>query len=410
MNIKQAILGDHINIKHGFAFKSKFFTNEGKYILLTPGNCFEKGGLKLKGDKEKYYSGDFPLEYLLNTDDLIVVMTDLVQTAPMLGGAFIIPEDDKYLHNQRLGLITIIDNNKLDKKYLYYCLNEHNYRGQIRGSATGTTVKHTAPERIKKCKVPLPPLPTQKRIADILSAYDDLIENNNRRITLLEQAARHLYKEWFVRFKFPGHEKVKIVDGVPEGWERRKLGEVAVCIGGGTPSTSKPEFWDNGDIEWFVPKDLTNNNSLILLGSGRKITPLGLQKSSAKMLPSNTILMTSRASIGFFGIFGKECCTNQGFISLIPNNEHLRYYILYNLMFKKDEIISNAGGTTFKEINKTTFRGMDILVPKKDLAELFNQFVADTLCQTKALVKENNNLTSARNLLLPKLINGDVQA
>ncbi len=299
---------------------------------------------------------------------------------------------------------------KIDNHYLYYLSKSETITRPAIKSMVGASGRQRAQkEAIADIKIALPPLPTQKRIADILSAYDDLIENNNRRIALLEQAARHLYKEWFVRFKFPGHEKVKIVDGIPEGWERRTLGEVCECIGGGTPSTSKSEFWDNGVIEWFVPKDLTNNNSLILLGSDRKITPLGLQKSSAKMLPKNTILMTSRASIGFFGIFDNPCCTNQGFISLIPNDEHFRWYFLYNLMFRKYEIISNAGGTTFKEINKTAFRGMDILIPKKKFVLLFNEFVSITLAQTKILVKKNQNLKLLRDLLLPKLMNGDVQ-
>jgi type I restriction enzyme, S subunit len=99
-----AQLGDLIEIKHGFAFKGEFFSDSGSYILLTPGNCYERGGLRLKGEKEKYYSGEIREEYILSAGDLIVVMTDLVNTAPILGGAFFIPEDNKYLHNQRLGL------------------------------------------------------------------------------------------------------------------------------------------------------------------------------------------------------------------------------------------------------------------------------------------------------------------
>jgi len=213
-------LDEFIDIKHGYAFQGKYFSNVGKYILLTPGNCHEYGGLKLKGDKEKYYTGDIPKDFILSKDDLIIVMTDLVQSAPILGGVFLIPEDESFLHNQRLGLISIKDPSVLSKKFLYYLLNSQYYRAQVRGSATGATVRHTAPKRIYACKVNLPNISTQNIIADILSSYDDLIENNRRRIQLLEKSARLLYNEWFVHLRFPGHEHVKVVDGVPEGWEK----------------------------------------------------------------------------------------------------------------------------------------------------------------------------------------------
>ena len=189
MTWREITLGDEIEIKHGFAFKSQYYADSGRYVMLTPGNCFERGGLRLKGDKEKYYIGAIPDEFVLSTGDLIVVMTDLVSTAPILGGAFLIPEDDKFLHNQRLGLVRFKSNN-LDRRFLYFLLNTQSYRAQVRGSASGATVRHTAPKRIYQCKVRIPAKATQTRIADILSAYDDLIENNRRRIALLEQAAR----------------------------------------------------------------------------------------------------------------------------------------------------------------------------------------------------------------------------
>ena len=149
MSWNPVTLGELIEIKHGFAFKGAFFSDAGQYILLTPGNCHESGGLKLKGSKEKYYTGDIPEDYLLSIKDLLVVMTDLVNTAPILGGAFIIPEDDRYLHNQRLGLVIIKDKTRIHKKFLYYLLNTNTYRGQVRGSASGATVRHTSPAHLR---------------------------------------------------------------------------------------------------------------------------------------------------------------------------------------------------------------------------------------------------------------------
>src|SRR3989338_7379989 len=231
-------LGELIHVKHGYAFKGEYFSDNGNFILLTPGNCYEKGGLKLKGEKEKYYAGDVPDDFILNQGDMLIVMTDLVNTAPILGGAFYIPNDNVFLHNQRLGLAQIKDSKKISKRYLYYILNWENYRAQIRGSATGATVRHTAPERIYKCSVEIPrEISVQEKIADVLSGYDDLVENNLRRIELLEESVRLLYREWFAHLRFPGHEHTKITNGVPAGWGKKTLIEIADLTMGQSPKS-----------------------------------------------------------------------------------------------------------------------------------------------------------------------------
>ena len=220
---KSMHLGECFKIKHGWAFKGKFFAEEGKYILLTPGNFNPDGGIKLKGGKEKYYAGDFPKEFLLKLGDFLVVMTDLTQDAPILGSPAFVKENDKFLHNQRLGKIVDLDETEIKRVFLYHLFNSSSVRNQIKATATGATVKHTAPDRIYNVAVNLPPLPTQRKIAVVLSAYDDLIENNARRIKILEEMAQAIYRQWFVEFRFPGHEQVEIVEPelglIPQGWE-----------------------------------------------------------------------------------------------------------------------------------------------------------------------------------------------
>lgn len=254
----------------------------------------------------------------------------------------------------------------------------------------------------------LPDLALQIKIADILSAYDDLIENNRRRIHLLEQSARLLYKEWFVRLRFPGHERVKIKNGVPEGWKEKSISEVCETVGGGTPSTIKPEYWTDGDITWVVPTDVTRNDCLALMDTEKKITAAGLRASSAKIIPPDTILMTSRASVGFFALMEKEVCTNQGFINIIPFEDHIRMYLLHNLMHRVEEIRSHAGGATYKEISKGRFRSLNIVVPPKALLLQFEEMAFQLLKQTRVLQKQRAKLTSARDLLLPRLMNGEI--
>lgn len=255
--------------------------------------------------------------------------------------------------------------------------------------------------------MPLPKLPVQQSISNTLSAYDDLIENNRRRIQLLEQAARLFYREWFVHLRFPGHEHVTVTNGVPEGWVKKKIADVCETVGGGTPSTKVSEYW-NGDITWIVPSDVTKNDCLVLLDSERKITEKGLRESSAKMVPPYTILMTSRASVGFFALMDSDVCTNQGFINIIPLAGEMRMYLLFNLMYRVKEIRSNAKGTTYPEISKGRFREMDVVVPSMTLVSEFGRVSSDIIHQVSCLKRTTLQLEKARDLLLPRLMNGEV--
>lgn len=248
----------------------------------------------------------------------------------------------------------------------------------------------------------------QHTIATFLNWYDNLIENNNRRIQLLEQSAQLLYKEWFVRLRFPGHEHVKIVDGVPEGWSLTIIDQVCATIGGGTPSTKNPQYWNGGDITWAVPTDVTRNNCLALIDTERKITEAGLKGSSAKMVSPETILMTSRASIGFFAMMDQEVCTNQGFINIIPQEKFSCMFLLHNLMHRVEEIRSHASGSTFKEISKGRFRQLPILLPHKFLLQEFEDAAYRILQQVRLLKKQQLKLAEARDILLPRLMNGDI--
>ena len=147
-------LGDAIHVKHGFAFKGQFFTSTGTHVVLTPGNFNEDGGFRLRPGKDRFYSGEIPEEYILKEDDLIVAMTE--QGPGLLGSSALIPENGKYLHNQRLGLVQIRDDTVFDRRFLYYLFNTRAVREQISGSATGTKVRHTAPERIYRVTASVP--------------------------------------------------------------------------------------------------------------------------------------------------------------------------------------------------------------------------------------------------------------
>jgi type I restriction enzyme, S subunit len=358
-------LGDLLEIKHGYAFLGKHFVNAGSHIVLTPGSFYDEGGFKDKAEKEKWYNGPIPTEYVLDAGDIIVAMTE--QAEGLLGSSAIIPRSGVYLHNQRLGLVRLRDESKTDKRFVYYLFNTKSVRQQIRASASGVKIRHTAPTRIAEVRVGVPPFPAQRRIASILSSYDDLIENNTRRIKILEEMAQMIYREWFVDFRFPGHENVKTVESelgpIPVGWDFERIGHVCEILGGGTPATGNPQYWENGDIDWYSPSDLTASDSMFVFGSSKKITELGLNKSSARLFAPNSVMMTSRATIGVVAINRTSACTNQGFITCIPVANRVSHIQIYFwLLANGERIKSLATGATFKEINKRVFRELPILV------------------------------------------------
>lgn len=302
-----------------------------------------------------------------------------------------------------------LTSDRLDPHFLSYSLLSETHKKwmvtQASNKATMASLNHDVISRIF---FSIPPLPVQQEIIRVISQFGDLIENNRRRIALLEQAARLLYEEWFVRLRFPGHEHAKFINGLPVGWKSKSFEEVCESIGGGTPSTKKPEYWD-GDVPWVVPTDVTRNGSLALLETERKITEKGLKESSAKMLPNEAILMTSRASVGFFALPDSPVCTNQGFISIVPTEPSSRFYILHNLLHRIEEIRLHAAGSTYPEISKSRFRSLPVVIPLEGIREEFEQKASAFHRLVRNLEISNRALQKTRDLLLPRLMSGEVE-
>ena len=274
----------------------------------------------------------------------------------------------------------------------------------------GATQDNLSQEKLLSLDFAVPAVGEQTRIADILSTYDDLIDNNRRRMALLEESARLLYREWFVRLRFPGYEHTRIIDGVPDGWARRRIGDIADCVGGGTPSTQVQGYWEDGDITWVTPTDITRNSHLVLLDSEKKITAEGLKSSSAKLVSPHAVLMTSRASVGFFAVAGREVCTNQGFISVVAHELVHSIFLLFQLSERVEEIRSMGSGSTYPEVSRGKFREFQIVVPPKRLAALFDEQATILLKQIRVLKQQNQKLRTARDLLLPRLMSGEIAA
>ncbi len=331
----------------------------------------------------------------------------LTREAP-LGEVGLVRTNDQIFLGQRT-ILYRANKEITDNKYLYYQFLSDFVQGQFSSFGSGSTVEHIRIEDCETFKIFLPPLPIQQRIASILSAYDDLIEVNNQRIKLLEETARELYKEWFVRMRFPGYKKAKFVKGVPEGWEVKRIAEVFDVLGGGTPSTEKPEYW-SGNVNWFTPTDITGASGIFLPESSSKISEKGLKESSAKLFPAYSIMMTSRATIGAVGINTTPGSTNQGFITCLPN-KNMPYTFLYFWILLNKEVFEMLGtGSTFLEITKGTFRKIKMLLPKLEMLHRFHKMSEPMFQQIEILQQQNTQLRQIRDRLLPRLISGKLRA
>lgn len=311
--------------------------------------------------------------------------------------------------NQHVAIIRA-NNEKLNSRFLKYSLLETSNKNSLLNMASaGATRQAITKSMIESFDLKLPPLQEQQSIASILSAIDDKIENNLAINKTLEEMAMALYKHWFVDFgPFQDGEFVESELGmIPKDWEVKKIGDVIETLGGGTPSTTTKEFWENGNILWYSPTDLTRENSLFSFETAKKITSLGLQKSSAKMFPENSLMMSSRATIGLLTINTVEACTNQGFITMIPNDKLTVYQLYFWVKQNMELIISKSNGSTFKEISKANFRDLDIIVAKN--IENYTEETKDIFEKIKNNLKEIKTLTQLRDTLLPQLVSGAVR-
>ncbi len=420
---KKTILGNLIDVKHGWAFKGEFFneTNRPQNIVVAIGNFNYSGGFRFGSTRTKEYLDSYPKEYELIPGDILLAMTCQTAGGEILGIPGRIPIDtNTYLHNQRLGKVEIKDKEITNPSFIYWLCLWRDFNHHLVATATGTKILHTAPERIKSFVFKSPPIDEQKQIGKTLDVLDRKIENLRKQNETLEAIAQTLFKHWFVDFEFPdkdgklykssGGEMVRSELGeIPAGWRVGKLGDVIETLGGGTPSTTIPEYWENGNILWYSPTDLTKSKTLFSLGSEKKITKLGLEKSSAKLFPKYSLLLTSRATIGEITINTQDACTNQGFITIVPN-QTFSVYFLYGWLLTQINLIKQlASGSTFPELSKSTFRNFSFLIP--DFARLakYDKTIKPIFQKIENNISQIQILTKTRDVLLPKLMSGKLR-
>lgn len=296
-----------------------------------------------------------------------------------------------------------------DTGYLFYLLATKDFIDYSNAVSSGTRMPRADWNLLKNSEWAVPNLKTQQRIASILSSLDDAIELNQQINKTLEEMAKAIFKEWFVDFNFPnatGKFQETEIGKIPVGWKVGKLGDIVDTKGGTTPSTTKKEYWD-GEYYWTSPRDLSNLQTNVLLDTSKKITALGLKQISSGILPKGTLLLSSRAPIGYLAISEVPISINQGFIA-INGTKVSNLFMLYWLKENMQTIINNANGSTFLEISKTVFRNIPIAIPSSEVLEKFEEIISSIYNQILNNEKENQSLSNLRDTLLPKLMKGEI--
>lgn len=334
-----------------------------------------------------------------SSSNLIAKGTIVTATRMGLGRAFITGCDMAI--NQDLK--ALIPNSKIDNKFLLWLIIVN--RDNLDSLGTGSTVKGIRLETLRNIKINLPPLPTQRKIASILSAYDDLIENNLKRIKLLEEKAQLTYEEWFVRMKFPGHENVEVDEetGLPEGWERKSCYEAMKVLSGGTPKTTIDEYW-NGEIEFYTPKDAVTSS--YTNGTEKRITQIGLSKCNSKLYPKDTVFITARGTVGKVNLASKPMAMNQSCYALKGKGSITEYFLFDSIKNIVDSFKGAASGGVFDTIIVDTFKFLPFTEPNAELIDLYNDFVSPLYQNSLNLLNQNQLLKEARDILLPRLMSG----
>ena len=313
----------------------------------------------------------------------------------------------------------VIDDQKADWRYVFYSLLLN--RGDLTVQAQGAAQQNLNQDLIRQFSIPLSSLPTQRRIADILSAYDELIENNQRRIRILEDMARSLYREWFVHFRYPGHENersevsslrpsVPLVDSplgqIPQGWEVIPFTEISDVLSGGTPKTDIADYW-NGEIPFFTPRDAPD--CFYAQSTDKHVTELWLSKCASQLYPPDTVFITARGTVGKVALPSMPMAMNQSCYALRGKAGISQRFLFLMTLQQVDYLKTNTGGATFDTIVVDTFRRMHVVKPSLDLIAQFTSRIDTVFEQVNTLQRQTANLHRTRDLLLPRLLSGQVQ-
>ncbi len=327
-------------------------------------------------------------------------------------------------------LLLRVDPAAVDPKFLAAYLSTAEAFDWLRSNAVGAVMPNLNTSIISRLRVPMPPMGVQAAVGQFIACLDDRIDLLRQINATLEAIAQALFKSWFVDFDpvrakaegrepegmdpataaiFPSEFEESELGLIPKGWQIDEIGKVGACVGGATPSTKEPRFWDDPVHHWVTPKDLSGLQSPVLIDTERKVSEAGLAKISSGLLPIGTLLLSSRAPIGYLAIAHVPTAINQGFIAMLPGGQLPASYLLFWTKLNMDAIKQKANGSTFMEISKSAFRPIRLVVPPPQVITEFDSICKPMLDRIAENEKKRRHLGGIRDTLLPRLISGKLR-
>lgn len=410
-------LGEVVDIISGYAFKASDFKEQGDIPVIKIANInhFDVDIYKNTSYVDKEFLNVLDDKFIVKRDDILISLTgsNINQPNSVVGRVGKYREENYSVLNQRAG--KIIARSNAYKEYIFHLFSTVPMTYQIASAAYGGANQvNISPSIIKKFKIRIPDLKTQEKIADVLSTYDELIENNNRRIEILEKAAEEIYKEWFVRLRFPGHEKSKFINGIPEGWEVRKIGEVVNI-------TSSKRIYYSDYVEEGIP--FYRSKEVIQLFRGELISDIlyishekyrEIKKKFGVPIEKD-ILLTSVGTIGVPMLIKNNTpfYFKDGNLIWFQSSSSpqiaLYLYLWLQSSIGQEQLISSSIGTSQSALTIKNLKNIKIMIPSNDLLVKVNSIINGIIKKTNNLVDKNQNLIKQRDLLLPRLMNGTIE-
>ena len=395
MIYKKVNIGDLVTLCQGFAINKK--TNHHISEEPTSLHLLRIGDMK-NGNFSIFVKDTIPKKFIAKEHDIIYTRTGQV--------GLVFRKQNGVIHNNCF-TVTSKDDKILYQEFLYYVLQEKSFYEEAISRATGAAQPDLPHNAFNSIQIFLPPIDSQIRITEILNSYDNLIENNQKQIKLLEEAAQRLYKEWFVDLRFPGYEKVKVVDEIPEGWKKQKISELGEIITGKTPSTTQKQYY-GGNIPFVKIPDM--HDCVFPITTENALTIEGANTQRNKFVPKDSIMVSCIATVGLVNIAIEQCQTNQQINSIILNNSKDLYYLFFTMKRLK-VLLEGVGsnGATMSNVNKTKFANLIIIYPTDEIRKQYFDFCEPIFKKIYSLSICNNKLVKARDRLLPKLINEEIK-
>lgn len=402
MSFEKRKLGDFIDVLSGFAFKSKDFSENGIPVIKIKNINPPDVTLEEVSFVPKEIAFQKP-RYILNHDDILIAMTGshINQIASVVGRVGRVRYDKVSVLNQRVGKIINKDSSLVDIDFIYYYLSQYEVKYELAQKAGGAANQaNISPQDIKGLLFPYPNIDMQHRIATTLSRYDSLIDNYQKQIKLLEEAAQRLYKEWFVNLRFPGHENTKIVDGVPEGWEKKSISKIGTYLNG---FAFKPSDWQEKGKPIIKIKEMGNGvTSDTPRNNGERVPSKYLVKSGDLLFSWSATLMVIVWS-------GEEGWLNQHLFKVTPAENIGREFLLQSIASTILEFANLTTGSTMKHIQRNKLDQVYVNVPSKDIMKMYNETAEPVRNAILSLSTQLRLLTESRDRLLPKLLSGEIE-